>query len=139
MLHHACFPEDPWDSAAIAEIMRIRGCFGRIAWVDEKATGFALALDLHNECEILALGVLPKRRRAGIGSALLGFLCAEGYVRGAEWIVLEVAVENSAALALYTTRGFIPIGRRQNYYRQATRYIDGLVLRRRLANVTAAP
>ena len=138
MLHHACFPEDPWDSSGIAEMMRIRGCFGRIARADEKVAGFALALDLHNECEILVLGVLPERRREGIGSALLGSLCAEGYVRGAEWIFLEVAVENSAALALYTTRGFIPIGRRQNYYRQASRYIDALVLRRRLANVMTA-
>ena len=106
MLHRACFPEDPWSSLAIAEIMSITGCFGRIAWADEMPAGFALALDLRKECEILALGVLSERRREGIGSALLDSVCSEGRIRGAECIVLEVAVDNSAALALYTARGF---------------------------------
>ena len=132
MLHSACFPEDPWSSLAITEIMRITGCFGRIAWADEMPAGFTLALDLHKECEILTLGVLSERRREGIGSALLDALCSEGRVRGAKCIVLEVAVDNSAALALYNVRGFMPVGHRQNYYRQASRCIDALVLQRTL-------
>jgi ribosomal-protein-alanine N-acetyltransferase len=131
-LHQACFPEDPWGSQAIAEIMSIAGCFGRIAWADEMPAGFALALDLRNECEILALGVVSERRREGLGSALLDSLCAEARVRGAECIFLEVAVENSEALALYITQGFIPVGHRRDYYRQASRCIDALVLRRML-------
>ena len=92
--------------------------------------GFALALDLRNECEILALGVVSERRRKGIGSTLLDSLCLEARIRGAEHIFLEVAVENRAALALYITQGFILVGHRRNYYRQASRYIDALVLRR---------
>ena len=63
MLHCACFPEDPWNSLAIVEIMNITGCFGRIAWADEMPAGFVLALDLRKECEILSQGVLPERRR----------------------------------------------------------------------------
>jgi len=139
MLHCACFPEDPWSSVAIAEIMKIAGFFGRIALGDEIPAGFALALDLREECEILALGVLTSRRRKGIGSALLDSLCTEGRVRGAERIVLEVAVDNSAALSLYTGRGFIPVGHRRNYYRQAGRRGDALVLRRELADLTIQP
>jgi ribosomal-protein-alanine N-acetyltransferase len=132
MLHHACFPEDSWSSLAIVEIMRIAGCFGRIAWADEMPAGFALAIDLRTECEILTLGVLSERRREGIGSALLDSVCSEGRVRGAKCIVLEVAVDNSAALALYSARGFMPVGHRRSYYRQASRCIDALVLRRTL-------
>lgn len=136
ILHCACFPEDPWNSLAIAEMMNIVGFFGRIAWADEIPAGFALALDLREECEILSLGVLPEWRREGIGSALLDSVCSEGRSRGAERIVLEVAVDNSAALSLYTRRGFIPIGHRRNYYRQASRRGDALVLQRALAEVT---
>ena len=132
MLHSACFPQDPWSSFAIIEVMRIMGCFGRIAWADEMLAGFALALDLQEECEILTLGVLSERRREGIGSALLDSLCAEGRIRGAKSIVLEVATDNSAALALYNVRGFMPVGHRRNYYRQASRCIDALVLRHTL-------
>ncbi len=139
MLHRACFPEDPWSSPAIAEIMRIMGCFGQIAWADEMPAGFALALDLHRECEILALGVLSERRREGIGSALLDSVCSEGRIRGAKCIVLEVAVDNNAARALYNTRGFTPVGHRRDYYRQASRCIDALVLRRTFADVTIQP
>ena len=98
-----------------------------------------MALDLREECEILALGVLTSRRRKGIGSALLDSLCTEGRVRGAERIVLEVAVDNSAALSLYAGRGFIPVGHRRNYYRQAGRRGDALVLRRELADLTIQP
>jgi len=136
MLHCACFPEDPWNSLAIAEIMNIAGFFGHIAWVDEMPAGFALALHLGEECEILALGVLPSRRREGIGSALLDAICVEGRVRGARRIVLEVAVDNRAALSVYTARGFIQVGHRWNYYRQAGSRGDALVLRRALADVT---
>ena len=139
MLHCACFPEDPWNSLAIVEIMNVTGCFGRIAWADEMPAGFVLALDLRKECEILSLGVLPERRREGIGSTLLDSICSEGRVRGAECIVLEVAVDNSAALALYTGRGFMPVGHRRNYYREAGRRGDALVLRRVLADVTVLP
>jgi len=136
MLHCACFPEDPWNSLAIAEIMNVAGFFGHIAWVDEMPAGFALALHLGEECEILALGVLPSRRREGIGSALLDAICVEGRLRGARRIVLEVAVDNRAALSVYTARGFIQVGHRWNYYRQAGSRGDALVLRRALADVT---
>jgi [ribosomal protein S18]-alanine N-acetyltransferase len=132
MLHRACFPEDPWSSLAIAEIMRITGCFGRVAWANEMPAGFSLALDLHKECEILTLGVLSECRREGIGSALLDSVCSEGRVRGAKSIVLEVAEDNGAALALYNARGFTRVGHRRNYYRRASRCIDALVLRRTL-------
>jgi [ribosomal protein S18]-alanine N-acetyltransferase len=135
MLHCACFPEDPWNSSAIVEIMNLTGFFGRIAWLDDMPAGFILALDLRKECEILSLGVLPERRREGIGSTLLDAVCSEGRVRGAECIFLEVAVDNSAALALYTGRGFTPVGHRPNYYQQASRRVDARVLHLALANI----
>jgi [ribosomal protein S18]-alanine N-acetyltransferase len=139
MLHCACFPEDPWNLPAITDLMGIAGFFGRIAWEHQMPAGFALALDLGKECEILSLGVLPERRRSGIGSALLDSVCFEARLRSAEQIVLEVAVDNSMALALYTVRGFIPIARRWDYYRRAGCRVDALVLRLTLADATITP
>jgi [ribosomal protein S18]-alanine N-acetyltransferase len=139
ILHCACFPENPWDLAAIGEIMSIGGFFGRIAWEDETPAGFALALDLGKECEILSFGVVPERRRAGIGSALLEAICLEARLRRAQCIVLEVAVDNIAAIGLYAARGFVQIGRRSNYYRQASHRVDALVLRLPLDDATIAP
>ena len=129
LLHRACFPEDPWDPSAIVEILGTVGFFGRIAWEDETPAGFALARDLHKECEILSLGVLPERRREGVAMALLNSVCVEARLRSAESIVLEVAVDNIAARALYAVCGFLPVGRRRNYYRRTGNPADALVLR----------
>jgi len=133
ILHGSCFSEDPWDIPAIAGIMGIAGFFGRIAWEDEEPTGFVLALGLAEECEILSLGVLPDRRRAGYGSALLGSVCSEAMRRNIRSVVLEVAADNAAARALYAARGFLSVGCRPNYYRRARGRIDALILRLPLA------
>ncbi len=137
LLHRVCFPEDPWDVPAIAEIMGIPGFFGQLAWGKEAPAGFALALDLGNECEILSLGVVPDQRRAGIGMALLDSVCCAARLCGAECVALEVAVDNAAARALYAREGFTVVGRRRNYYCQRGGLVDALILRRAL--VTALP
>ena len=136
LLHSACFPEDPWNSSAIAEILGIAGFFGRIAWQGETPAGFVLALDLRKECEILSLGVLPERRHEGAGTALLNSVCVEARLRSAESIVLEAAVDNSAALGLYARRGFLPVGRRRNYYSRTRETADALVLRLALSGTS---
>ena len=50
--------------------------------------------------------------------------------RGVRTAFLEVRESNSAARALYNSRGFIEIGRRSKYYRRPVE--DALVLRRSL-------
>jgi ribosomal-protein-alanine N-acetyltransferase len=128
-LHAACFREDPWDAAAMAALIAMPGCFGRIACQDEAPVGFAIALDLGGECEILSLGVVPKRRRRGAGRALLDDLCDAARGRGAKSVVLEVAADNAAGRALYERAGFVFVGRRRCYYRRSTAAVDALVLR----------
>ena len=133
LLHQACFPEDPWDAGAIAQVMGIPGFFGHVEWREETPIGFALALDLGREAEILSLGVLREHRRAGVGASLLDAVCSEARERGIRSVVLEVAVNNVAARALYAANSFIVVGHRRNYYRQAGGLVDGLILRRELA------
>ena len=128
MLHRACFPEDPWDAGAIEQIMGIPGFFGRVGWAKTGPVGFALAVALGEEVEIVSLGVLPDHRWGGIGSAILDAVCGEARLRGAERVVLEVASDNEAARALYAGRGFIVVGYRRNYYRRAERLVDALIL-----------
>ncbi len=129
MLHAACFPQEPWSPQAMAKIMAITGFFGRIAWEDDVPAGFALALDLGGECEILSLGVVPEQRRRGTGSALLAAIGDEAGRRGGDRVFLEVAADNTPALALYSAAGFIQIARRSHYYRRLSGAVDALVLR----------
>lgn len=128
-LHRDCFPDDPWDARAIAEISRMPGFFGALAWEGEEPAGFALALGLGRECELLSLGTVPPLRRRGIAVALLDWVCGEARYRGAHVVLLEVAEDNPAARALYAGRGFLPTGRRPNYYRHAGGSSAALVLR----------
>lgn len=128
-LHRLCFPEDPWDEADCGAILGMPGCFGFLARQGGVPVGFALALDLGGECEILSLGVVPGRRRRGAGTALLTATAEEARRRGARALVLEVAVDNKAAAALYAAHGFVAIGRRADYYRRGRRLVDALVLR----------
>jgi [ribosomal protein S18]-alanine N-acetyltransferase len=132
-LHRAAFAADPWGPKAISELTVLAGFFGLIAWEDALPVGFALAFGLGEECEIIALGVVPKRRRAGIGAALLDALCSEVRRRGARGIVLEVAADNAAARSLYAAHGFVRAGSRRDYYRLAGRAVDAEVLRLTLA------
>src|SRR5438067_3461683 len=136
VLHGACFPDDPWDAAALERVMALAGGFGFCAWQAETPAGFVLARDLGGEIEILTLGVLPETRRQGLGRALLRAVFAETERRGGASIVLEVAADNAAARGLYTDLGFLPVGRRPRYYSRATGPADALILR---CMITADP
>jgi ribosomal-protein-alanine N-acetyltransferase len=138
LLHRACFPDDPWDARAIEQIMGIPGFFGRVGWAKTAPVGFAMAIALGEEAEIVSLGVLPDHRRYGIGSAILDAICGEARLRGAERVVLEMASDNAAASALYAGRGFTVVGHRRNYYRRAEGLVDALILRVQLPTASLA-
>ena len=141
-MHRACFPEDPWDAAALERILALFGGFGYLAWRTERPVGFILARDLGGEIEILSLGVLPPWRRQGIGRALIDSVIAEAGLRRTGSIVLEVAAENEAARHLYAAFGFLQVGRRPRYYRGTggggSGPGDALILRRGITGEKSA-
>jgi [ribosomal protein S18]-alanine N-acetyltransferase len=84
-----------------------------IAVVGGRVVGFLVARATGpGEGEILNVAVEPPFRRAGIGRILVESVLARG--QGA-WF-LEVRESNDAAINLYKTLGFAPVGRRENYY-----------------------
>ena len=44
VLHRACFPDDPWNAAALERVMALAGGFGFCAWQAETPAGFAEVL-----------------------------------------------------------------------------------------------
>jgi ribosomal protein S18 acetylase RimI-like enzyme len=65
-----------------------------------------------DEREILNVAVEPGLRRAGIGRILVETVLTTA----PGWWFLEVRESNAAAVNLYKTLGFLPTGRRENYY-----------------------
>lgn len=120
-LHAACFAQ-PWGTEALARLLATPGAFALLGrWQDAPTVcaGFVLARTAAEESEILSLGVLPSCRRRGLARELLTAAAARALADGATQLLLEVDAGNDPATALYTSIGFIEVGRRPGYYRQA--------------------
>ena len=119
-LHAECFPDDAWNSAAIATVLAMPGADGRMCCGDDGALcGLLLVQCFGPEGEILTLGVAPEMRRRGVARALLGDLIDRARSSRVERLLLEVAADNAAALTLYASIGFARQGLRRHYYRRA--------------------
>ncbi len=131
-IHGAAFPPaEHWDEAAIAAQLTLPGGFSLL----DPGGGMVLGRIAADEAEILALAVLPERRRVGRGRTLLA--AAEQHVAaaGGRVVFLEVSQANEAARALYAAAGYREVGRRNRYYPDGA---DALVLARSLRGATAA-
>ena len=129
-----------WREADVAGLIAessglVRVAAGR-AYGEVMPIGFALARQTGDEAELLSLGVLVEARGQGLGRRLVDAVAEAAAARGAARLVLEVAVDNAAALRLYDRAGFTRIGRRAAYYRRADNaWCDAWVLARALRAV----
>ncbi|MCW5772245.1 MAG: GNAT family N-acetyltransferase [Rhodospirillaceae bacterium] len=105
-----------WSAAWLARILALPGAFAVLALAPEPV-GFALCLPAGEAVDLVAIGVLPAQRRSGCGIALLENCAARARSAGAHRLLLEVADDNAAAIALYRRAGFVEAGRRPQYYR----------------------
>lgn len=127
-LHAAAFaPERGWTATEIADL----AATGALV-ADDADRGFALISFAADEAELLTIAVAEDARGVGIGAALLEGAGGEAAKNGATRILLEVAADNAAAMALYRKSGFEKIGRRPRYYRRAEGRIDALMLAKAL-------
>jgi ribosomal protein S18 acetylase RimI-like enzyme len=68
--------------------------------------GAGRAVVVEDHLHLSVLTVAPAARRQGHGTALLAGAARWGREHGARWGVLQVAVHNTAALALYARSGW---------------------------------
>jgi [ribosomal protein S18]-alanine N-acetyltransferase len=131
-IHAASFPpREAWGEDAIALQLAMPGAFGLI----DARGGMLLARVTADEAEVLTLAVAPDVRRQGVARALLAQAMAIARAQTARTMVLEVAIGNVAARALYEHAGFTEVGRRARYYADGG---DALILRAPLASPSPA-
>lgn len=82
------------------------------------AAGFVMSRGALDEEELLLIAVHPDDRGRGIGTLLLQRFIAAAEARGRTRLFLEMRDGNPAE-SLYRRAGFVPVGRRRNYYRNA--------------------
>ena len=126
---------EPWSAATIA----LHGAppAGLTLSDPGLARGLAILRLAGEEAEIVDIGILPELRRQGLGRTLLEACLAAAATRGARRMLLEVAVDNRPARALYAAAGFDAVGRRRGYYARAHGAADALVLARPLTRAIA--
>jgi ribosomal-protein-alanine N-acetyltransferase len=119
---------DPWVRQAFEAALQERHARFRVARdADGALVGYVVAWFVLDEGEIANLAVDPSARRRGIGHALLEAIISEAREARVSRLFLEVRESNSAARALYESRGFTAIARRARYYRKPVE--DAIVLR----------
>ncbi len=126
-IHASAFPPaEAWSAAAIAGQLALPGTVGLL----DPEGGMAILRVAADEAEILTLAVHPRSRRRGLGTRLVNAAMALAAGAGAAAMLLEVAEDNSVAVALYARAGFTTAGRRPRYYPAGS---DALLLRAALS------
>jgi ribosomal-protein-alanine N-acetyltransferase len=126
-LHARAFDRS-WSASEISTMLANPNTFALLASGDAPQ-GFAIAWAVAGEAELLTVAVAPEARRLGVGATLLLGIIEAARRHGARRLHLEVADDNTGAIALYRKLGFADISRRRGYYRRADREpADALVM-----------
>lgn len=128
-IHAKCFP-DAWNQKTFDLLLKENSTCG---WMATSFTGdpigFILTRVLGQEAEILTFAVIPSFQKIGVGRCLLRELLKFLTSVNCSTIFLEVAVDNEAAIALYTSIGFTKVGTRLNYYKRADQsFVSAIVM-----------
>jgi [ribosomal protein S18]-alanine N-acetyltransferase len=75
--------------------------------------------------------VAPAWQQHGIGRALLTAIIARSVALGAHAVLLEVRIDNEAAITMYESAGFERLGLRKRYYQPED--VDALTMRLELS------
>ena len=125
-IEKVCF-HAPWSADMLREELG-KGLF-LVAERDGVAVGYVGCQTVLDEGYITNIAVAESCRRKGLGRAMLGALIDHCRESGASFLTLEVRQSNAPAIALYKSMGFLPEGRRKNFYRQPTE--DAILMTKR--------
>jgi ribosomal-protein-alanine N-acetyltransferase len=87
-----------------------------VALEDGQVVGYVGVQQIVEVAHLLNLAVHPARRHRGLGHELLGRALDTARSRGLPAITLEVRESNVDAQRLYSSAGFVSVGRRRRYY-----------------------
>ena len=115
-IEKACFSM-PWTIEQLRSQMKDSQHEFIAALDDEgRVLGYVGMMYVLDEGYISNVAVAPEARRQGIGRDLIKELMARAAALDLAFVTLEVRCSNAAAIALYEKQGFLPVGKRKNYY-----------------------
>ena len=118
-IERQCFSV-PWSEGALADTLHSGYAHLVLAQDGDTVIAYGGIYLLGDDADITNIATLPSHRRRGAASAILSALEDCAFSRGAAAVHLEVRQSNTAAAALYASRGFTVDGIRRNYYKNPT-------------------
>lgn len=126
-LERICFSA-PWSEASVAAELENPLSKWLVCVEDGTVLGYVGSQTVLGETDMMNLAVRPEDRGKGIAQGLISMLVEELKCVGSRCLTLEVRASNVPAIRLYEKLGFLPVGRRPNYYRGPRE--DALILRK---------
>lgn len=112
-LEEQLFGTDAWSTTTLERTLATDQ-----VWVaGEGPAGYVVVSVAGDVADLQRMAVDPGHRRTGLAHALLEHAVDQARTSGAARMLLEVAADNTGALAFYTAEGFVEIDRRRRYYR----------------------
>lgn len=121
---------DPWSDNAFKSCIDDEFSLLLISEIDDTVVGYAVAMCMYEQAEIVKIAVDNRHLRQGIARELLHNLCDILRDRGAETVFLDVRESNKAARFLYAGCGFESYEITKFFYRNPTE--DSVKMRCRL-------
>ncbi len=140
-LEHLVMGSDAWSAAAIADDVARADRVWWMALSGSELVGYAGALIVDGDAQVLKVAADPGMRRQGIASRLMQRLLEDARNLAAKTCSLEVRVSNEGAIAFYEALGMEGAGRRPRYYSDKEDAfifkgsIDGILARAESAHV----
>ena len=127
---------DPWTEESFRRLLGGHPAIFQVIEYppDLRVAGYVIAFAVGEDAELLNVAVEQEFRGRGLAGQMLDAVLIELGGLGVRTAFLEVRESNSAARALYESRGFTEIGRRRNYYR---RPVEHALVMRRILEVAA--
>jgi len=114
LLEQASF-DDPYPSYFLSELARDNPETFLVLTLNNEIVGYGVVDHWEDHDHLISIAVRPDSRRKGLGEALLVEL--EKRLSKERPLRLEVRQSNSAAIQLYSKRGFMKTGLAEGYYR----------------------
>ena len=124
-----CF-SDPWSEKSIASELDNRLSYWLVAEEDGVVVGYVGSQSVLDSADMMNIAVAPTYRRKGVGKMLINALTDHLVQKRIRFLLLEVRISNTSAIALYKGMGFEQVGKRPRYYHNPRE--DALILRKEL-------
>lgn len=108
--------QDPWSLNAFKTDLYNSMAWPMVAEFENKVVGYSNIYIVAGEVQIGNFAVAPGFRNRGVGKKMMNQIFQKAGESNCHSIFLEVRESNRPAVELYRSFGFVPAGKRKDYY-----------------------